>query len=611
MYQEKIQNLPARDTWEYMDHEEDYEASYAMALKATESVFMRKGLEIAVIANPDNGFDFFRLCISFTSWSERDCKMTTFRVFEIACAHITSQEKCRLLGLLASGDAALKEAGDGLEDEILFADLGQGSMHEIDETPEESNLQIVPWNFQEEVGPSKDSEDEQNIFMHRGSDILSACRVLNYFDCPPIPLCRLIPYARVRGLRDDVSGLKAAFGKEGIDLYNNWLSHDVDSMNTHSLVVTHIRDKIINTTHICAANHEVHLKGLLEKDQKLIANVRRSHAKGVELWFPLTRKYLGRLVYDVQITKEFQIRKEKVKKAAFKKEEDKILRDIVQKYCDRMGKMLNIVDPSLGTDWLTKVLGLKWGADNWASLEKINMIVTHDAPVQSKILWISLLEADMVIRMAYGLGKSEAAFREWLRREGFFARIYDRANHMVTDFLDVLGGVDLSHDCTLGFYFDEIKHEARPYLYPKEVELEGRRKEVSKTVLPAFPFLARQWTQMSTPDSCMYSTELHDLTAWEIEHCPWWIDMKKGQLLIRERELRQAMIRDDTGGPSCLGKEQVVDSITDDSVMRDIVVMLNVFMFHGSALPVYAKEMAKTMVVDPHYDSLVNEESRR
>ncbi|MCO5557808.1 hypothetical protein L7F22_011380 [Adiantum nelumboides] len=50
-------------------------------------------------------------------------------------------------------------------------------------------------------------------------------------------------------------------------------------------------------------------------------------------------------------------------------------------------EILNIVDPSLGTDWLAKVLGLKWGVDSWATLEKINMIATHDALVQSKILW--------------------------------------------------------------------------------------------------------------------------------------------------------------------------------------------------------------------------------
>ncbi|MCO5577299.1 hypothetical protein L7F22_031126 [Adiantum nelumboides] len=185
-----------------------------------------------------------------------------------------------------------------------------------------------------------------------------------------------------------------------IDLYNNGLSHAMDIRITHSLVVTHICDKIINTTHICAADHEAYLKGLPEKDRKLIANVWRSHAKGVEPWFPFTRKYLGRLVYDVQITKEFQIRKEKVKKALSKEGEDKILHDIVQKYCDRMRKMLNIVDPSLGTDWLARVLGLKWGVDSWATLEMINMIATHDAPVQSKIFWISLLEGDMVIKTA-------------------------------------------------------------------------------------------------------------------------------------------------------------------------------------------------------------------
>ncbi|MCO5614717.1 hypothetical protein L7F22_069001 [Adiantum nelumboides] len=93
LWKEKIQNLPTRNTREYMDHEEDYKASYAMALKATESVFVRKGLEIAVIVNPDNGSNFFRLCISFPSWGERGCKMTTFRVSEIARAHITSQER--------------------------------------------------------------------------------------------------------------------------------------------------------------------------------------------------------------------------------------------------------------------------------------------------------------------------------------------------------------------------------------------------------------------------------------------------------------------------------------------------------------------------------------
>ncbi|KAI5067819.1 hypothetical protein GOP47_0018347 [Adiantum capillus-veneris] len=76
------------------------------------------------------------------------------------------------------------------------------------------------------------------------------------------------------------------------------------SMNKHALVACHLRDEIVNTTHICAADHEVYLKGLPMQDQALIAEVRRKYSKGAEPWYPLTRRYLARLVYDVQMSKE-------------------------------------------------------------------------------------------------------------------------------------------------------------------------------------------------------------------------------------------------------------------------------------------------------------------
>ncbi|MCO5605742.1 hypothetical protein L7F22_059926 [Adiantum nelumboides] len=263
----------------------------------------------------------------------------------------------------------------------------------------------------------------------------------------PAPCGMLIPYARVRGLRDDVRGLKAAFGKEGYmqekgafivslwncrkekiltsdDIKNKWnaiwkdindeFEQELSNYRSYKslgdstsqeelaenelhecLVVTQSRDEIINTTHICATDHEVYLKG---------AN-----------------------------NKEFHIRKEKINKTLSKeekkKEEEKNYHDLVQKYCDRMGKMLNIIDPSLGMDWLAKVLGLEWGADGWATLEKITIIATHDTPIQSKIL----------------------------------------------------------KDCTLAFYFDEIKHEARSHLYLKEVKLEGRIKNGGASCLGKEP----------------------------------------------------------------------------------------------------------------------------
>ncbi|KAI5064834.1 hypothetical protein GOP47_0019529 [Adiantum capillus-veneris] len=67
---------------------------------------------------------------------------------------------------------------------------------------------------------------------------------------------------------------------------------------------------------------------------------------------------------------------------------------------------------------------------------------------------------------------------------------------------------------------------------------------VSKNVLLSMPFLARQWTQMATQDTCMYPSSMCTLSAWEIENCPWWIDMEKGHVLGHERELHDTMSRD-------------------------------------------------------------------
>lgn len=56
---------------------------------------------------------------------------------------------------------------------------------------------------------------------------------------------------------------------------------------------------------------------------------------------------------------------------------------------------------------------------------------------------------------------------------------------------------------------------------------------------------------MDVPDACMYSDTLHKLSAWEIEACPWWIDMEKDHVLARERDLRNAQLRD--AAPNAIG----------------------------------------------------------
>lgn len=48
----------------------------------------------------------------------------------------------------------------------------------------------------------------------KGGDILSQCRLLDVSRCPPLPLCRMWPYPKVRGLRNDYSALKDALEGE-------------------------------------------------------------------------------------------------------------------------------------------------------------------------------------------------------------------------------------------------------------------------------------------------------------------------------------------------------------------------------------------------------------
>lgn len=68
------------------------------------------------------------------------------------------------------------------------------------------------------------------------------------------------------------------------------------------------------------------------------------------------------------------------------------------------------------------------------------------------------------------------------------ARVYDRASQLVIDMLGTCGDVVLSPDNTLTLYFEEIKLEARPYLFPLEVSLvevslEMRTKDADKQAL--------------------------------------------------------------------------------------------------------------------------------
>ena len=65
----------------------------------------------------------------------------------------------------------------------------------------------------------------------------------------------------------------------------------------------------------------------------------------------------------------------------------------------------------------------------------------------------------------------------------------------------------------------------------------------------AMPVIARSWAHIESGDGCMYPPMMHGLTQWELENCPWWIDMEKNHLLVRERELHAAQYKGSTTLP--------------------------------------------------------------
>ncbi|MCO5552543.1 hypothetical protein L7F22_006055 [Adiantum nelumboides] len=309
-------------------------------------------------------------------------------------------------------------------------------------------------------------------------------------------------------------------------------------MNTHALVASHLRDELINCSHICGADHEEYLKCLSEKGQKVIALIRKKYLKGAEPWYPLPRQQLGKLLYDIQISKEIHMRMDQARQRLpaddLVKEEEKIVNVLALKYGDRVGKMLNIVDPRLGEDWLARVWALIWGTDSWATLEKLNLIDLQDAPVESKILWVSLLESDKITRAAYGLKLGDLFFR--------------LASTLLLNFVDMLDDVNVPLECTISMYFEELQLEARAHLFPvltkfgaktKDAELLAPKKEdvipmAAQRLLYRFfchlksmkhivtiPIMAKQWTNIALGEGCMYPKSMQHLSEWELGHCPW------------------------------------------------------------------------------------------
>ena len=84
--------MPAIGSREYNVHQDLYKKNYEDALNETEAFFTKRGHELAQIANPDNGKEFFAKVISYRDWGDKKSKFTTPKLADIAQAHIRNEE---------------------------------------------------------------------------------------------------------------------------------------------------------------------------------------------------------------------------------------------------------------------------------------------------------------------------------------------------------------------------------------------------------------------------------------------------------------------------------------------------------------------------------------
>lgn len=55
-------------------------------------------------------------------------------------------------------------------------------------------------------------------------------------------------------------------------------------------------------------------------------------------------------------------------------------------------------------------------------------------------------------------------------------------------------------------------------------------------LMASVPQFCNAWLDLDNKESTMYGEDMRSLSAYEIENCPWWIDMPPPNVLPRERQ---------------------------------------------------------------------------
>ena len=60
--------------------------------------------------------------------------------------------------------------------------------------------------------------------------------------------------------------------------------------------------------------------------------------------------------------------------------------------------------------------------------------------------------------------------------------------------------------------------------------------------MPSIPVRAKQWLLTMNEDTCMFPCPMMRCSQWELDNCPWWIDLDIDHVMKREKELYSQIV---------------------------------------------------------------------
>ncbi|MCO5583668.1 hypothetical protein L7F22_037581 [Adiantum nelumboides] len=94
------------------------------------------------------------------------------------------------------------------------------------------------------------------------------------------------------------------------------------------------------------------------------------------------------------------------------------------------------------------------------------------------------------------------------------------------------------------------------------------------------PDHCKGWIDIGNEEVCMYPSSMQGLSNWEIENCPWWLDLGEGYVLAREMELYKVYSRKDVVAQfkrTTTTKNDVEQEKVDSSPPKDQVDQTSTF----------------------------------